>query len=140
LSLLGRRLVRAVSANVAQTSPDDPDPRLRGRTLGIPFDRVWNEARELAGRLRGWQVIEADDYAGLIHAEARTMLFGRVGDVVITVGLDENAQTRVDLKSSSRKGGGDFGTNARRISKFLRQLDRALAGPDPQRKVTGQAD
>ncbi len=126
MTLLGKRLIRAVSANVAQTAPDDPDPRLRGRTLGVPFDRVWNEARGLADGLRGWRVLEADDYEGVIKAEARTLLFGRMGDVVITIGLDENAQTRVDLKSSSRKGGGDLGTNARRIGKFLRRLDRAL--------------
>ena len=124
---LGKRLIRAVSKNVAQTAPDDPDPRLRGRTLAVPFDRVWQNARELAGNLRGWRVLEADDQIGVIRAEASTLVFGRTGDVVITISLDEDAQTRVDLTSTSRKTGGDFGTNARRIGKFLRNLDRALA-------------
>lgn len=122
---LGNRLIRAVSKNVAQTAPDDPDPRLRGRTLAVPFDRVWQNARELAGNLRGWRIVEADDQSGLIRAEASNLI-GRIGDVVITISLDDDAQTRVDLTSTSRKTGGDFGTNARRIGKFLRHLDRAL--------------
>lgn len=131
---LGKRLIRAVSTNVAQTAPDDPDPRLRGRTLAVPFDQVWQNARELAGKLRGWHVLEANDHSGIIRAEASTLLFGRMGDVVITISLDEDAQTRVDLTATSRKTGGDFGTNARRIGKFLRHLDRALAERNPRVK------
>ena len=131
---LGKRLIRAVSKNAAQTAPDDPDSRLRGRTLAVPFDRVWQNARELAGNLRGWRVVDADDQNGVIRAEA-TNLIGRIGDVVITISLDEDAQTRVDLTSTSRKTGGDLGTNARRIGKFLRHLDRALATAGTQAKT-----
>ena len=112
--------------NRAETSPDHPDSRLQGRTLAIPFDRVWKEAFLLAAKRHGWTILEADDLAGVIRAEARTLVFRFTDDVEIRIGLDENGQTRVDLTSSSRVGKGDLGTNARRIGNFLRELDRRL--------------
>ncbi|HEX6559587.1 MAG TPA: DUF1499 domain-containing protein, partial [Longimicrobiales bacterium] len=75
----------------------------------------------------------SDDYDGLIQAEARTLLFRFVDDVVIRITLDADAQTRVDMTSRSRRGGVDLGSNARRISRYLRALDRRLL-PKPARK------
>jgi uncharacterized protein (DUF1499 family) len=127
LSVLGRRVYRALRRNVAQTAPDEPDPRLRGRTYAIPFDRVWEAARRLAnGGLRRWHVVESDDYEGVIRATSTTFALRMVDDVEIRIGLDQNAQTRVDVRSASRKGVADLGTNARRIGRFLRALDKQL--------------
>lgn len=109
------------------TAPDHPDPRLRGRTLGVPFDRVWTEALGLAQKRAGWTVTGADDLEGVIRAEARTLVFRFVDDVEIRIGLDRDGQTRVDMTSASRVGKSDMGTNARRIDFFLRALDRRLA-------------
>ena len=134
MSIATRRLTRALRENVAQTSPDDPDPRLRGRTYAVPFDRVWQSARKLAsGGLRRWQLIDADDYEGLIRATATTLTLRMVDDVVIHISLDEDAQTRVDMRSSSRKGFADLGTNARRIGSFFRALDKELGLNRPSR-------
>ena len=44
----------------------------------------------------------------------------------IRIILDHHAMTRVDVTSCSREGRADFGTNARRIGRFLRRLDRIL--------------
>jgi uncharacterized protein (DUF1499 family) len=127
LSLFLRRLGRAVTRNHAETSINDVDPRLRGRTYAIPFEQVWQAAHSLAsGGLRRWRVIESDDYEGLIQAESRTLLWRFVDDVLISIRLDENAQTRVDVQSRSRKGGADLGANARRIAKFFKALDHKL--------------
>jgi len=107
--------------------PQAEDARLRGRTYAIPFDRVWTQALALAaGKLRGWSVVSADDVEGEIRAETRGLL-GGASDVVIRIGLDRDAQTRVDVTSASRNGRVDFGANARRIVRLLRALDRALA-------------
>jgi uncharacterized protein (DUF1499 family) len=92
----------------------------------VPFERVWSEALGLARGRAGWTVTEADDMAGVIRVEARTLVFRFVDDVEIRVRLDENAQTRVDLTSASRVGKSDLGTNARRIGFFLAALDRRL--------------
>lgn len=123
----GSRVLRGLTRNRAATDVASEDPRLRGRTYAIPFERVWQAALRLAQRRRGWTVHETDDIQGLIRAEARTPL-RFVDDVTIRVGLDEDGQTRVDLVSASRVGRGDLGKNARRIHKFLRALDRELAG------------
>ena len=132
MSPLARRLSRALTTNRVATQPDHFDPRLRGRTYAIPFEQVWQAARSLAGGgLRRWKIIEEDDYEGVIHAEARTFLLRYIDDVTISISLDEDAQTRVDVSSASRKGSVDFGTNARRVGRFLRALDRKL---QPARK------
>lgn len=129
MTVFGRRLVRAFSRNLAQTSINEADPRLRGRTYAIPFEQVWQGSLAMAkGGLRGWRLVSSDDYDGVIRAEARSLIFRFVDDVVIYITLDHDAQTRVDMQSSSRKGGVDLGTNARRIGKFFRVLDQKLYG------------
>lgn len=128
MSVLGRRITRALSRNHAATSKDDADPRLRGRTYAIPFERVWQTARALAGGgLRRWRIVSSDDQEGVINAESSTLLFRFVDDVVIRITLDADAQTRVDMTSRSRKGAFDLGANARRTGSFFRALDRKLA-------------
>lgn len=111
----------------AATDAAAPDRRLRGRTYAIPFERVWSAALQLAGGAqRGWRVLSADDQAGVIQAEATSLVWRIVDDVHIDVGLDENAQTRVDLTAAPRSGRPDLGRNTRRVGRFLRRLDAAL--------------
>ncbi len=126
-----RGFLRGLTQNRARTHPKHPDPALRGRTYAIPFNRVWTEALSLAaGGLRGWSLVKADEDQGHILAESSTLVFRFVDDVEIRISLDENAQTRVDVASSSRVGRGDLGQNARRIRRFFRALDQRIgAGP-----------
>lgn len=129
------RLVRGMSENAAETRPDSPDSRLRGRTYSIPFDAVWNAALLVAEEDMGrWEVLSWDDRSGVIVIEAQTPVFRWIDDVRISVSLDQDAQTRIDLTSRSRKGHADLGTNARRIGKFFRLLDGrlGLTGPQPR--------
>jgi uncharacterized protein (DUF1499 family) len=130
------RLIRALSRNVAETSTDG-DPRLRTRSFGIPFDDVWYAALLVAGSLPRWKVVRADDRDGRIIAEARTRRFGFVDDVLIRIYLDRNAQTHADMRSASRYGIADFGTNARRIEEFFTALDAQLQrwGKDRAKRV-----
>jgi len=127
------RVWRGLTRNRAETDPTSVDQRLLGRTYAIAFDRVWRAALALAGgEMRGWHVEHSDDHTGIIRAVHVSRLFGSVDDVEINVYLDENAQTRVGMKSRSRKGGGDFGRNARSIGRFVRALDRALEATPSQ--------
>lgn len=109
-----------------ETDPAARDPRLRGRTYAIPFDRVWTAALSLAGEQRGWSVLRADDQSGEIFAEVSARLLPFIDDVKIRIGLDEDAQTRVDLSAHRRGGKADLGANARRVARFLKRLDRSL--------------
>lgn len=125
--------IRSFTGHAAETAPAAPDPGLRGRTYAIPFDAVWNAAVELAsGGLGGMALIRADDRAGTLVAEATTRILSRVDDVRIRVRLDDNAQTRVDMRSSSRRPKADLGRNRRRIAAFFRALDGALAATPRQ--------
>ncbi len=123
---LVERVLRGVTTNHAETAPAAEDRRLRGRTYAISFDRVWNTACAQIEGAWGWQLLEADDQEGSIAATATTLVFRFVDDVSLQITLDENAQTRVDMTSRSRKGKGDLGTNLRRIDRFMRRLDRNL--------------
>lgn len=123
------RLLRGLRTTSAATAPDAEDPALRGRTYAIPFDDVWQAALDLArGGMPGWHLIEADDFDGVIRAGAESRIARFAGDVTIRITLDLDAQTRVDATSTSRDGRADLGANARRLEKFFRALDRALAG------------
>lgn len=119
-------LWRALTRNHTQTDPASPDPRLRGRTYSIAFARVWDTALALAHALPRWRIVSSDEERGIIQAEARTRVFKFTDDVTIRMRLDENALTRVDMRSASRVGIGDLGTNARRIAAFFRRLDQRL--------------
>lgn len=127
------RIRRALTENTAATSPDAEDARLRGRTYAVPFEDVWSTALAFAdGGLRGWSLQSADDETGEIVAEARTLVFRFTDDVRIRIGLDADAQTRLDMTSASRVGNADLGTNARRIASFCRKMDHALARRQPR--------
>jgi hypothetical protein len=119
----------ALTQNGARTDRDSPDDALRGRTYAIPFDRVWNAALELSkGGQRRWEIVRADDEAGVIEAVTPKRLLGGVADVVVRVGLDENGQTRVDAEARSRDANRDMGANRQRIRRFMDALDRKLLG------------
>jgi hypothetical protein len=117
----------SLTGHRAETSPAASDPRLRGRTYAIAFEEVWTAAVALASRglprvtLRG-----ADDRSGRIEAEGTSRILGRIDDISIRVGLDENAQTRVDMHSVAREPKTDLGRNRRRVAAFFRGLDAAL--------------
>ena len=138
MSVFFRRIGHAISRNRAATGHDHWDPRLRGRTYHVPFEQVWQAALALAsggkGGLRRWKLVQADDYEGIIDAEVRTFWLRFVDDVRINVYLDDDAQTRVDVVSKSRKGKADFGANARRVARFLRSLDRKIFPAEPKKK------
>lgn len=126
-------LLRGLSQNRAETDPRSPDPRLRGRTYAISFDRVWNASLALSGgQLSRWTVSSADDGDGIIRARVRARLRRRVDDVRIAVILDKNAQTRVDVVSVSLRRKRDLGANARHIDRFLRALDVELGATPAQ--------
>lgn len=133
--MIFQRIRTGLTDNEAATDPEHEDPALRGRTYGIPFDAVWRAALRVAEERRGWEVVRRDDLEGRIEIEATTLVFKFVDDMEVKIVLDENAQTRVDARSSSRKGKVDLGTNARRLRRFFRDLDREVARA-PTRKAS----
>lgn len=116
-----------MTRNVAFTAPGADDERLRGRTYAIPFQDVWQASLDLAGgELKRWEVTEHDDHEGVIQGRVRGRLPRRDSRITIRITLDENAQTRVDVRAMSEEVKADLGSNARRIHRFYKALDRSL--------------
>jgi hypothetical protein len=67
---------------------------------------------------------------GMIEAIDRTLIIGFWDDVAVRVD-GAGGQSRVDIRSSSRYGSHDFGTNARRIRTFVRELQARIEATAP---------
>jgi uncharacterized protein (DUF1499 family) len=78
---------------------------------------------------------------GRIEAVARTPIMGFRDDVVVRIRPAEDG-SRIDLRSSSRYGSFDFGTNATRVRALIDDIDEALGAlkPDqPERPIAPTA-
>ncbi len=83
--------------------------------------QAWNRALATARDMPRWQVTREEPGSGQIEAIARSRVFHFVDDVVIRIRPDGSG-SRVDVRSRSRVGQGDFGANARRILVFQAAL------------------
>jgi uncharacterized protein (DUF1499 family) len=83
----------------------------------LAFERAKGAIEEM-----GWQIVREDPSAGRIEAVATTLWFGFKDDVVIRVAADGTG-SRVDIRSKSRVGTGDLGTNAQRIRAYQKRLN-----------------
>jgi uncharacterized protein (DUF1499 family) len=95
-------------------------PDIAPATLPLPPERVFNRALDVAERL-GWTIVASDQSTGRIEATDTTRWFGFEDDVVVRI-TPWGSGTRVDVRSVSRVGRSDVGTNARRIREFLDAL------------------
>ena len=102
-------------------------PDLRPLVLAVGRARTFSLARATAARERGWVVTAADSEAGRLEATATTRWFGFRDDVVIRVNGRGPDSSVVDMRSKSRVGRGDVGTNATRIRKYFAALQRAAS-------------
>lgn len=82
------------------------------------FDRALKAAREM-----GWKIASSVPAEGRIEATATTFWFGFKDDVVVRVSPLSKG-SRIDVRSLSRVGKGDVGTNAKRIRAYLKKLKK----------------
>jgi uncharacterized protein (DUF1499 family) len=95
-------------------------PELGPLSMDAPPEAVFVRALE-AARDMGWEVVESDPDRGRIEATATTAWFGFKDDVIVRI-RPEAGGSRVDVRSVSRVGRSDVGTNARRIEEYLELL------------------
>ncbi|MBA2565693.1 MAG: DUF1499 domain-containing protein [Gemmatimonadetes bacterium] len=87
-------------------------------------DTAFLRAAAAAERMPSWSVVLRDDSLAVLQAVARTPLLGFADDVSIAVRPAEGGRgSAIHVRSRSRWGKGDFGTNARRIRAFVQELD-----------------
>ena len=104
-----------VAAQQQQAYPDLRTYQMAA-TPAQAFERALQTARAM-----GWNIIASDPASGRIEATDTTRWFGFTDDVVIRIEGDASG-SRVDVRSESRVGKSDLGTNARRIRTFLQRL------------------
>jgi uncharacterized protein (DUF1499 family) len=71
---------------------------------------------------------------GVIEAVARTPILGFRDDVVVRIRPTVDG-TRIDIRSASRYGRHDLGTNAKRVRSLIDDIDEVLARPQPEKKA-----
>ena len=97
-------------------------PMLKPIMLTAPIAQIRTAARDLISA-RGWEL--AAENPTSFEATATTRWFGFKDDVVIRL-TETGDGVRVDMRSASRLGKSDLGTNAERIQTFLDDLQSAL--------------
>jgi uncharacterized protein (DUF1499 family) len=96
-------------------------PDLVSLQLAVPAEQAFELALKTAREMPAWEVMSEDPATGQIAAVATSRIFHFKDDVVIRVQSDP-AGARVDVRSRSQFGEGDFGVNAARVRTYLAAL------------------
>jgi uncharacterized protein (DUF1499 family) len=97
-------------------------PEIQPLFLDLPLASVLS-AVEAAALDQGWEIASLTETG--LEATATTFWFGFQDDVVIRLTETEDG-VRVDVRSASRMGRSDLGTNAARIRTYLDALQRRI--------------
>jgi uncharacterized protein (DUF1499 family) len=103
-------------------TPEYPD--VQPQRFNQPLDKVFEAALAVAQAM-GWEIRETNREQGIIEAVATTRLFKFKDDVTVMITREGDA-TIVNVRSKSRVGKSDLGTNARRIRAFQAELAKRL--------------
>jgi uncharacterized protein (DUF1499 family) len=99
-------------------------PDIAPLEAAVPPQQAFEAALATATAM-GWQIVAAAPAAGRIEATDRTFWFGFTDDIVVRVRAADGG-SRIDLRSTSRVGVGDAGTNAARVRAYLAELRERL--------------
>ena len=95
-------------------------PYVKPLYLALPPDQALARARQV-GREMGWHIDAYVPAQGRLEATAHTFFFDFKDDVVVRV-TPSGTGSRVDVRSESRVGVSDIGTNAARVRRFLKLM------------------
>jgi hypothetical protein len=95
-------------------------PDLKTLTIAEPPEQVFARALAAVDEL-GWELVAAVPEGGRIEATDTTFWFRFKDDVVIRI-RPSGSGSIIDARSLSRVGGGDAGTNAKRLRAFFATL------------------
>lgn len=92
-----------------------------------PAQKAYEAALMTAKDGMCWVIVDASAKEGRIEATDTTFWFGFKDDIVVRIRATASG-SRIDVRSVSRVGRSDVGTNAKRIKRYLDRLARNLAG------------
>lgn len=96
-------------------------PDLAPLLLPVPPADAYAKVAKAAGEMPNWVIIRNDPNELILEGTDTTWLFRFQDDFVVEVRQDV-AGSAVQMRSKSRNGQGDFGTNAARIRAFFAKL------------------
>ncbi len=103
-------------------------PDIQPLVVKLPTDRAFDLALE-AARTLGWRIVATAPEQRRIEASDQTFWFGFIDDIVVRIS-PAGAGSRIDVRSVSRVGKSDTGTNAARIRAYLAQIRAELPTAD----------
>jgi uncharacterized protein (DUF1499 family) len=121
--LFGSRLLWP-TINDVKTGATKEYPDIQPQRFSQSNEQVFAAALATAQAL-GWEIRLSSPSENLIEAVDTTPLMKFKDDVTITL-TSEGGQSVVNVRSKSRVGKGDLGTNAKRIHKFQAALAQRL--------------
>jgi len=95
-------------------------PDIKPLHLNLPPAQAFRRALD-AAKAMDWKMVAVVPAGGRIEATATTAWFGFKDDIVVRVRA-EGSGSLVDVRSESRVGRSDIGTNAARVRSYLRKL------------------
>jgi uncharacterized protein (DUF1499 family) len=109
-------------------------PDIQPVMLRMPGQEAFTQALKAADAM-GWDIVAANPEEGRIEATDTTRWFGFKDDIVIRIQA-QGDESRIDVRSVSRVGKSDVGTNARRIRAYVRRLSGAGSTSENRRSTT----
>jgi uncharacterized protein (DUF1499 family) len=100
-------------------------PDLGPLTLQVPPAQAFTLAFAVEQEM-GWEIVANEPAEGRIEATDTTFWFGFKDDVVVRI-TPAGSGSRIDVRSVSRVGKSGVGTNAKRITEYLRRIVRAAS-------------
>jgi uncharacterized protein (DUF1499 family) len=111
-------------------------PAIEPLMVSVPPQIAYDAALDVVTK-RKWRIVDArapqvGRRDGRIEAVARTPILGFRDDVVVRVRSDPDG-ARLDIRSTSRYGRHDFGTNASRVSALSEAIEEAVDNLKPEK-------
>ena len=111
-------------------------PQIESLIVSVNPQMAYDAALDIVTK-RKWRIVDArapqaGRRDGRIEAVARTPILGFRDDVVVRVRSEPDG-ARVDIRSTSRYGRHDFGTNASRVSALSEAIDEAVDNLKPEK-------
>ncbi len=117
-----KRLQQYTTTNVAETTAESIYPELILREYDHPADELFKILQGSVNKL-GWEVVDHYDETYSIIAVVMTPLRGYKDDVLIRLLPLSDNRNHLYIRSNSREGHGDLGTNTRHILDLYQQLE-----------------
>jgi uncharacterized protein (DUF1499 family) len=98
-------------------------PDIQPVTLRLPSQQAFTQALQAAKAMK-WEIVAVNPAEGRIEATDTTLWFGFKDDIVVRIQA-RGDESRIDVRSVSRVGKSDVGTNAKRIRAYIQKLSAA---------------